>query len=200
MPCVPCVCRDSHRRGFAPPRPYRNDAPETKEHGNVKLYVRGQLALAHRDSLIPQLLNFLVVVVDPEGLSLNFSRETLRQNNVLRVMSDLGLVGFTGVFAPAIVTGDEDVATGVDGDGMPASGVCAPPDLAELDRPLEVVSQNPRPQVAEVTSRAPRQQDSPRLSQPLISLLSFLRQVSEVAHDTQKVTSTVVHSIKVHSS
>ena len=81
-----CVCRDSHRRGFALPRPYRSDAPETKEHANVKLNVRGQLALAHRDELIPQLLNFLVVVVDPEGLPLNFSRETLRQNNVLRVM------------------------------------------------------------------------------------------------------------------
>ena len=81
-----CVCRDSHRRGFASPRPYRSDAPETKEHANVKLYVREQLALAHCDELIPQLLNFLVVVVDPEDLPLNFSQETLRQNNVLRVM------------------------------------------------------------------------------------------------------------------
>ena len=57
-----------------------------KEYSNVKLYVRGQLALAQRDEFIPQSLNFLVVGVDPEGLPLNFSRETLRQNKVLRVM------------------------------------------------------------------------------------------------------------------
>ena len=72
-------------------------------------------------------------------------------------------------------------------------------NLAELDRPLEIVLQNSRPQVLEVTSCAPRQQDSPRLSQPLIHLLSRLRQVSEVAHDTHLVTSAV-HSINCLSS
>ena len=40
---------------------------------------------------------------------------------------DLGDVGLTGVFAPGISTADEDVATGVDGGGMPASDACAPP-------------------------------------------------------------------------
>ena len=60
--------------------------PKPKEYANVKLYVRGKLALAHPDELIPQLLNFLVVGVDPEGLPLNFSVETLRQNKFLRAM------------------------------------------------------------------------------------------------------------------
>ena len=63
--------------GFAPPR--HGVAPETGEHANVKLKVRGQLALAHRDEVIPQSLNFLVVMVDSEGLPVNFSGETLRQ-------------------------------------------------------------------------------------------------------------------------
>ena len=72
--------------GFAPPRPHRGVAPETKEHANVKLKVRGQLALAHRDEVIPECLNFLVVMVDAEDLPMNFSRETLRQNKILPMM------------------------------------------------------------------------------------------------------------------
>ena len=51
--------------------------------------------------------------------------------------------------------------------------------LAALDRSFEVDSQSSRPPVAEVTSRAPRQQDSPRLSQLLIYLSNLLQQVSE---------------------
>ena len=54
-----------------------------KEYANVKLYVRGQLALAHRDELIPQLLNFLVVGVDPEGLPLNFSERDPSTEQIL---------------------------------------------------------------------------------------------------------------------
>ena len=58
--------------------------PKPKEYANVKLYVRGQLALAHLDELIPQLLNFLVVGVDPEGLPVNFSGETLPEQILAR--------------------------------------------------------------------------------------------------------------------
>ena len=41
--------------------------------------------------------------------------------------------------------------------------------LAAFERPFEVVSQNARPPVARVTSRAPRQKDSPRPSQLLMT-------------------------------
>ena len=41
--------------------------------------------------------------------------------------SDLGLVGLTCVCAPDISNDAEDVATGVDGNGMPASDDCVPP-------------------------------------------------------------------------
>ena len=104
---------------------------------------------------------------------------------------DLGLVGLTGVFAPGISPADVTAC-------QPVMRVRLL-SLAELDRPLEVVSQNSRPPVAEVISRAPREQECPRLSQQLIYLLNLLRQVSDVAHDTHLVSSTVLEGISVFS-
>ena len=114
--------------------------------------------------------------------------------------SDLRLGGLTDIFAPGISTADEDIATGVDGNGMPTGDACAPPGSGGVGSSVRGCFAECSSSVARVTSRAPRQQDSPRLSQLLIHLLNLLQQVSAAAHDSHLVSPTVVHSILVHSS